>query len=204
MTFYWIILFNLLTLCITMVCQNKTGLDLSTIGPVHDLGEHISTIVNRNDQNYKHMKLGHGINRSNLVTISPIEPIIRSRPNIRDVSNNNTCTGSNLIHIPTSPTDKNSNHKCNLAVLNAQSVCNKANEIFDFIIEENPDYFAHHRDMDKRPRFVRLRPTNPQWLHNKSDPSKYKTRRWNRHYKPMFLLPKDIQNCPFLNLRINL
>ena len=95
-----------------MVYQNNTGLDLSTIGPVHDLGEHISTIVNRNDQNYKHKKAGHGINRSNLVTISPIEQIIRSRPNTRNVSNNNTCTGSNLIHIPTSPTDKKSYRKC--------------------------------------------------------------------------------------------
>ena len=121
-----------------MVCQIETGLNLAALEPGHDLGEHISTIVNRIDRHNKHRKVGQIINRSNLVTISPIETLSRPRSHTRELP---TCTNTrpNLIQIPTLTTKSVSNHTCKLAVTNAQSVCNKTNEIYDFISDTTPD-----------------------------------------------------------------
>ena len=103
MKFLWIIIVTLLILYTTTVCHYEFGLSLAAIEPSHDLDRHIPTIVNRTIHHHKHGKVGLGINRSNLVTILPIEPVLRPMPNNRKYA---TCRclsqltdTSNLTHI---------------------------------------------------------------------------------------------------------
>ena len=63
-----------------MVCQTKTGSNLAAIEPDRDLGQYISTIVSRIENKSKHKNVGQTVNRSNLITISPIDKVSTKAP----------------------------------------------------------------------------------------------------------------------------
>ena len=113
----------------------------------HKSEQLISVLVNdRYDVNHSFV---HGsrkyVNHNNLVTVPQIKTIEiceSNRTADRKTLNNRNrqCTNQNLINVSTLSEGKITDHPCKLAILNAQSVCNKTNEITEFISEHKTDF----------------------------------------------------------------
>ena len=130
-------------LCYVIMCIAKSGIPSNTLTSDGQHTERISAISVKCGTRSNVYKQTRGVNKANLVTISPIEVINRPKLDVCHEDFRQTFRVQNLTNVVCdSFNTSRSCKKAKLGLLNAQSVCNKTECIEDFIIEHKLDICA--------------------------------------------------------------